>query len=42
MEWLYYVIFGMILATSYKKTDTLAVPIALHMINNAISFFMTF
>lgn len=41
-EWLYYVIFGMILAASYKKTETLAVPIALHMINNAISFFTTF
>lgn len=42
MEWLYYVIFGMILAAAYKKTDTLAVPIALHMINNGISFFTTF
>lgn len=42
MEWLYYVIFGMILAAAYKKTDTLAIPIALHMINNGISFFTTF
>lgn len=42
VEWLYYVIFGIILAIAYKKTDILALPIALHMINNTTSFFTTF
>lgn len=42
IELLYYVFFGIILSFTYKKTGILSLTIALHVINNLISYTTTF
>lgn len=42
IELLYYVFFGIILAFTYKRTGMLSLTIAIHAINNLISYTSTF
>lgn len=42
IELLYYVFFGIILSFTYKKTGILSLTIAIHIINNLISYTSTF